>query len=55
MGKGSCRDREWPTRIRITPAGFHMGKEVHRYMSEHGYRLRWQNAFFEIWVPGVNE
>jgi len=51
LSKGSCRVREWPVRKGISLTGFNTGREVHEYMSRHAYRLRWQNAFFEIWVP----
>lgn len=49
ISKGSCRDREWPDKKRITLDGYKTGITLHGFMSRHAYRKRWENGFFEIW------
>ena len=51
LSKGSCRAREWPSVLVATPTEAETRHELISYMKKHDYRLRWQNAFFEIWTP----
>lgn len=51
LSKGSCRAREWPVRNGITRTGAQTRRDLMAFMARHGYRLLWQNAFFEIWSP----
>ena len=51
LSKGSCRAREWPVRRAITQTGEQTRRDLAAYMGRNGYRLRWQNYFFEIWTP----
>ena len=50
LSKGSCRARQWPKVLRATATEVQTRQELASYMWSHGYALRWQNAFFEIWM-----
>lgn len=55
LSKGSCRAREWPVTQGVTRTGAQTRRDLFAFMGRHAYRLRWQNAFFEIWItaPGT--
>lgn len=50
LSKGSCRARQWPSQLGATPTEVETRGQLATYMQNHGYVLRWQNAFFEIWT-----
>ena len=55
--KGSTENLNWPKSVRITSSEYLAGsrKAMEAFISRYKYQVRWENAFFEILVPGVND